>query len=398
MEKQLQYLLFEFLIEQTDKFKFIPTLDHSIIEHSSHISHYEITSHILGEGRFGRVIEASNVKTNQKCAIKVINKRRILNLKAVFRMNNEIRILQKLTNHEHFIQLFDCFHSNNYFWLVFEAGTMSLYDYWKKENEILSLNQFLNIFGSIIRGILFLHNHDIAHRDLKLDNIVVFNSFLPHIDNGSKTLDSNLTYQQIKIIDFGLSLDETNLDEEGQTNISCGTVGYFAPENVFDSNVLLYPFPTDMWSLGCMLLQLLFGEHLFCSYWLPAYYDKSSSKIRCKEVLCDYLQEALKKINNYSHGCVVMIQTSNDVYIELCRLLFGMLQINVSERFTIQQLLSSVLFESSTERIFDDSFAPVRPTDNHKKTSSFKGRIARIQLVGQTTEANCNVHTDNPIP
>lgn len=374
LEKHLQYILYEFIIEQTDKFVYIPKLDHSLTLLTDIIHGYQVSSTLLGEGRFGKVIEATTISTQQKCAIKVIHKQKILYLHALEKINNEIRILQKLIQIEHFIQLLDCFHSKEYIWLVFEAGTMNLYEYWKQCNEILLFQDFFHIYKSLLQGVSFLHTHLIAHRDLKLENVIIIESFLPQVKS-STTADFISRF--VKIIDFGLSQDEMNLNENKQTNLSCGTVGYFAPENSFDKQIFISPYPTDIWSLGCILLQLLYGEHIFKTYWLSAYFNQSTSKIRCKQVLCFALEESLLQIQNYSKNCIVMIQTTREVLSQLHQLLFKMLQINILQRITIQEILLHELFQEITERICEETYIPVKPTEN-KKTGSFTKRIFRL--------------------
>jgi serine/threonine protein kinase len=67
-------------------------------------------------------------------------------------------------------------------------------------------------FGQIALGVRYMHEHNVLHRDLKLSNIMV---------NEDKKL---------KIIDFGLAIQLSELTEEEST--MCGTPNYIPPETL----------------------------------------------------------------------------------------------------------------------------------------------------------------------
>ena len=79
------------------------------------------------------------------------------------------------------------------------------------------------------------------HRDLKLSNILISDDI-----------------KIIKIIDFGLSVQLSSLDEERQT--LCGTPNYISPEVITNKS---YGLSTDLWSLGCIMYALLTGTPPF---------------------------------------------------------------------------------------------------------------------------------------
>ena len=91
----------------------------------------------------------------------------------------------------------------------------------------------------MIDAVGFLHAKDIAHRDLKLENILV--------DKDG----------YLKVIDFGISKKfEQSLD----TDTYCGTKEYMAPEILEGNN---YNKSVDWWAMGIMLYELLFGKNPF---------------------------------------------------------------------------------------------------------------------------------------
>lgn len=96
------------------------------------------------------------------------------------------------------------------------------------------------IFKQIVMGLDYLHQNNIAHRDMKLENIL---------------LDANMN---VKIIDFGFSL-ETSPDKTLDT--FCGTPSYMAPELASKRNY--YGNHIDIWAAGILLYVLLAGYFPF---------------------------------------------------------------------------------------------------------------------------------------
>jgi len=126
--------------------------------------------------------------------------------------------------------------------LVMEyIGKTSLYQYLKsKPKKRISEQETKKIFRRIISGIQYLHQKKIAHRDIKLDNIMVNENY------------------DVKIIDFGFSLFTT---KNKKLNLHCGTPSYMAPELVAKKDYL--GSPVDIWALGVLLYKMLTGYYPF---------------------------------------------------------------------------------------------------------------------------------------
>jgi serine/threonine protein kinase len=92
------------------------------------------------------------------------------------------------------------------------------------------------LFKQVIQAISYCHSHDIAHRDIKLENILITNK------------------KRIKLIDFGFSI---KLKHKNRLNLFCGTPSYMPPEIV--SKVSYYGKPADIWELGILLYKMLTG-------------------------------------------------------------------------------------------------------------------------------------------
>ena len=104
-----------------------------------------------------------------------------------------------------------------------------------KNHQKLTEHQIFNIFYQILKGISFLHSHEIMHRDIKPDNILF--SF----ENDFST---------VKIADFSLA---EKLNQSKKFKLICGTPGFMAPE-IF--NLEGYDEKVDIYSLGLVLFAL----------------------------------------------------------------------------------------------------------------------------------------------
>ena len=92
------------------------------------------------------------------------------------------------------------------------------------------------LFAQVLAGITYCHSKCVAHRDIKLENLLLD-------DSGS-----------VKIIDFGFS---TCVPNDRKIRIFCGTPSYMAPEIVAKQEYA--GPPADVWALGVLLFALLCG-------------------------------------------------------------------------------------------------------------------------------------------
>lgn len=107
----------------------------------------------------------------------------------------------------------------------------------KLPNKVFSVPEGLKFFNQILMGIRAIHGNNILHRDIKCENI-----FLKKQKSGGMIC---------KIGDFGFAkvVEET-------TKTNCGTTLYMAPEVLA---ILPYDFKADIWSLGVVFFQMIFG-------------------------------------------------------------------------------------------------------------------------------------------
>ncbi|KAI1729903.1 protein kinase domain-containing protein [Ditylenchus destructor] len=168
---------------------------------------FEITAK-LGSGTYGKVSLAYDHKMEREVAVKLIKKSAIENKQDLVRIRREIRIMSML-KHPNIIQIYEVFENKDKIILVMEyASGGELYDYVSKFGS-LPESEARRIFRQITSAVLYCHKHKVAHRDLKLENIL---------------LDAN---NNAKIADFGLS---NYFNEKNLLTTFCGSPLYASPE------------------------------------------------------------------------------------------------------------------------------------------------------------------------
>ncbi|XP_023501759.1 serine/threonine-protein kinase 33 isoform X3 [Equus caballus] len=203
---------------------------------------------ILGQGSFGLVIEATDKETETKWAIKKVNKEKA-GSSAVKLLEREVNIL-KSVKHEHIIHLEQVFETPKKMYLVMELCEDGELKEILDRKGHFSENETRWIIQSLASAVAYLHNKDIVHRDLKLENIMVKSSFIDAND------EMNLN---IKVTDFGLAVKKQGRGE-AMLQSTCGTPIYMAPEVI---NAHDYSQQCDIWSIGVIMYILLCGEPPF---------------------------------------------------------------------------------------------------------------------------------------
>uniref|UniRef100_A0A8C3AII9 dual-specificity kinase n=1 Tax=Cyclopterus lumpus TaxID=8103 RepID=A0A8C3AII9_CYCLU len=205
-----------------------------------HIAYrYEVLK-VIGKGSFGQVVKAFDHRSQTHVALKMVRNEKRFHRQAA----EEIRILEHLRKQDkdfsmNVIHMLENFTFRNHICMTFELLSMNLYELIKKNKfQGFSLPLVRKFSHSILQCLDALHKNRIIHCDLKPENILL----------------KQQGRSGIKVIDFGSSCYE---HQRVYTYIQSRF--YRAPEVILGSR---YGMPIDMWSLGCILAELLTGYPL----------------------------------------------------------------------------------------------------------------------------------------
>lgn len=206
-----------------------------------HISYRFEVLKVIGKGSFGQVVKAYDHKHQIHVALKMVRNEKRFHRQA----QEEIRILEHLKkqdkdNNMNIVHMYEHFTFRNHICITFELLSMNLYELIKKNKfQGFSLQLVRKFAHSILQCLDALYKNRIIHCDLKPENILL----------------KQQGRSGIKVIDFGSSCYE---HQRIYTYIQSRF--YRAPEVIVGAK---YGMPIDMWSLGCILAELLTGYPLF---------------------------------------------------------------------------------------------------------------------------------------
>lgn len=202
---------------------------------------------LIGKGTYGRVYLGMNATTGEFLAVKEVevnpkaaggDKAKMKELVAA--LDQEIDTMQHL-DHVNIVQYLGCERKETSISIFLEyisGGSIGscLRKHGKFEESVVS-----SLTRQTLSGLAYLHREGILHRDLKADNILL-------------DLDGTC-----KISDFGISKKTDNIYGNDKTNNMQGSVFWMAPE-VIRSQGEGYSAKVDIWSLGCVVLEMFAGR------------------------------------------------------------------------------------------------------------------------------------------
>ncbi|KAK4745529.1 hypothetical protein SAY87_011841 [Trapa incisa] len=224
-------------------------------------SRYKILSK-MGEGTFGRVLECWDKQTQEYVAIKVVRNIGKYRDAALI----EVNILQHIAKNDRGNSR--CVHIQNWFdyrghvCIVFEKLGPSLYDFLKRNRYHPFPVDLVREFGhQLLESVAYIHDLHLIHTDLKPENILLESSESVNVPQRKGKSSKETQFRclpkssAIKVIDFGST---TSGNQKHNSMVS--TRHYRAPEVILG---LGWNYPCDLWSVGCILVELCSGEALF---------------------------------------------------------------------------------------------------------------------------------------
>jgi len=198
----------------------------------------------LGKGAYGIVWKAIDRRTKKVVALKKVFDA-FHNATDAQRTYREVMFLQELVNHENIIHLQNVIKANNNkdLYLIFDFMETDLHHVIRA--KILEEIHKQYIIYQLLKGLKYIHSAELIHRDLKPSNLLI---------------DSEC---HIKIGDFGLARSVNSEEDAGNLKLTdyVATRWYRAPEILLGSTK--YTKAVDMWSVGCILAELIVGKPIF---------------------------------------------------------------------------------------------------------------------------------------
>ncbi|OMJ75498.1 hypothetical protein SteCoe_25347 [Stentor coeruleus] len=235
---------------------------------------YNLISFPIGYGSYGEVWICDHIRSKEKRAVKIIDKlwlsSELIDKKSVL---NEVDILKTL-DHPNILKIFEYFEDERYYYIVMEyCPEGDLFDELEKVNKY-DEDSAAKIMSQIFSAVSYIHNKNIVHRDIKLENILI------------SSRDKNL---HIKLIDFNIAT--FNIGK--RLSKFTGTSFYIAPEVIKEN----YDEKCDVWSCGVIMFLLLTGKFPFDGSSREEILSKISQvNLNLKSVIMENISPAAKNL------------------------------------------------------------------------------------------------------
>nr|CBZ42109.1 CDKL5 protein [Oikopleura dioica] len=197
----------------------------------------------VGEGAYGIVWKARNRETNEIVAIKQF-KDSEENEEVKRTTMRELRVLRSLRQ-ENIVQLLEFFKRKRKLFLVFEFVEKNMLEVLDENKRGMTQTTVKSYAHQLIKAVAWegkCHARDIIHRDIKPENLLIS------------------TTGKLKLCDFGFARPVSARSESSRYTEYVATRWYRAPELLLGSK---YGRAVDVWSIGCIIGELLDGEPLF---------------------------------------------------------------------------------------------------------------------------------------
>ncbi len=209
----------------------------------------------LGQGGMATVYLAHDLKHDRQVALKIL-RRDLSHELSTDRFAREIKLAARLT-HPHILPLFDSGEADGFLYYVMPVMEgESLRDRIDNTKQ-MAIDEVVQVAREVADALDYAHRHDTVHRDIKPENIMLHEG-------------------HAVIADFGIGKAVTAAAESQesitQTGVSVGTPAYMSPEQAAGEDSI--DGRSDLFSLGCVLFEMLTGE--------PAFTGKTAAAVIAK--------------------------------------------------------------------------------------------------------------------
>jgi serine/threonine protein kinase len=224
-------------------------------------------------------LPADALNRDNAVAVKSYDKKKILSSKnagEIRHLEQDMALIGKL-HHKNVVAMHTKYETDDEVHLVMEycsGGSLASHlEKFSKKGGKITMAKVWSLFKQVADGLHYLHQRNICHRDIKLENCVVAN-------DANENQNQNQGEQQgelVKLVDFGLG---ARTDAKACSTI-CGSPEYMAPELVAgidkDGRATRIKYdgkPVDVWSMGVLLYVLVTGGRFpFAAHNIQALYS-----------------------------------------------------------------------------------------------------------------------------
>jgi RAC serine/threonine-protein kinase len=206
---------------------------------------------VIGKGSFGKVLQVRYRKTGEIYAMKVLNKKTILERRELEHTKAEKAILMKLRS-PFLVRLHFAFQTPDKLYFVMDYVNGGELFYHLQREKTFSPKRIQFYGAEIVLGLEYLHKQGIIYRDLKPENLLL-------------TGDGHIC-----MTDFGISKEGLDC-KDSRTATFCGTPEYLAPEVLEGKG---YGKEVDWWSFGTLMFEMFTGLPPFYSEDVQLMYSK----------------------------------------------------------------------------------------------------------------------------
>lgn len=281
----------------------------------------------LGAGNFGEVYLVKNNVSQSTVVVKRIKKQGANEPD----VENEVKILSLLKEvcGAYILCYIDYVTDDNYYYILTEflGDFMTLSDF--IATQIYTYDDIKVIVKNLIAGLREIHSQNVAHRDVKPENIMI-------------KKDNEVEGQfDIKYIDFGLACHDETCDTDRMT----GSLVYLAPEILYPKRV---PNQTrfslnalqlgDLWALGLSIFELIMGTELVQYYYTLIRQITTEKRpltlpyLAAKTVAQEIVRNIAKDPSPLPLDFMVKDKVPSDQFAYVLSVLKGLLDKNVSSR------------------------------------------------------------------